>query len=150
MQRERLEEVQGELENPDIWNDPEKAQRLGKERARLETIVNTIVKLDDGSSVHLDLDALGDLVRPECIPCTDFSCYTADISVGGIGSPDGYTTTMIRNQQAKGLVEEAIANEYIERNIDIREDSLVASVEKMAWRKYNRGIEKLKQLGVAI
>ncbi len=48
MQRERLEEVQGELENPDIWNDPEKAQRLGKERARLETIVNTIVKLDDG------------------------------------------------------------------------------------------------------
>jgi len=40
--------VQGELENPDIWNDPEKAQRLGKERARLETIVNTIVALDDG------------------------------------------------------------------------------------------------------
>ncbi|MCK5139596.1 MAG: Coenzyme F420 hydrogenase/dehydrogenase, beta subunit C-terminal domain [Thermodesulfovibrionia bacterium] len=109
-----------------------------------------IVKFDDGSSVHLDLDELGDLVRPECIPCTDFSCYTADISVGGIGSPDGYTTTMTRNQQAKGLVEEAIANEYIERNIDIREDSLVASVEKMAWRKYNRGIEKLKQLGVAI
>jgi peptide chain release factor 2 len=40
--------VQGELENPDIWNDPEKAQRLGKERARLEAIVNTIVVLDDG------------------------------------------------------------------------------------------------------
>ncbi len=48
MQRERLEEVQGELESPDIWNDPEKAQRLGKERARLEAIVNTIVALDDG------------------------------------------------------------------------------------------------------
>jgi peptide chain release factor 2 len=40
--------VQGELESPDIWNDPEKAQRLGKERARLEAIVNTIVALDDG------------------------------------------------------------------------------------------------------
>jgi peptide chain release factor 2 len=48
VQRERLEEVQGELESPDIWNDPEKAQRLGKERARLEAIVNTIVALDDG------------------------------------------------------------------------------------------------------
>ena len=55
MQRERLEEVQGELENPDIWNDPEKAQRLGKERARLETIVNTIVKLDDGLVEARDL-----------------------------------------------------------------------------------------------
>ena len=40
--------MQGELEDPDIWNDPEKAQRLGKDRARLEGIVNTIVKLDDG------------------------------------------------------------------------------------------------------
>ena len=40
--------MQGELENPDIWNDAEKAQRLGKERARLEAIVNTIVALDDG------------------------------------------------------------------------------------------------------
>ena len=40
--------MQGELENPDIWNDPERAQRLGKERARLEAIVNTIVALDDG------------------------------------------------------------------------------------------------------
>jgi len=55
VQRERLEEVQGELENPDIWNDPEKAQRLGKERARLETIVNTIVKLDDGLVEARDL-----------------------------------------------------------------------------------------------
>ena len=40
--------MQGELENPEVWNDPEKAQRLGKDRARLEGIVNTIVKLDDG------------------------------------------------------------------------------------------------------
>jgi peptide chain release factor 2 len=55
VQRERLEEVQGELEDPDIWNDPEKAQRLGKERARLEGIVNTIVKLDDGLVEARDL-----------------------------------------------------------------------------------------------
>ncbi len=47
--------MQGELENPDIWNDPEKAQRLGKERARLEAIVNTIVKLDDGLAEARDL-----------------------------------------------------------------------------------------------
>ena len=47
--------MQGELENPDVWNDPEKAQRLGKDRARLEGIVNTIVKLDDGLSEAHDL-----------------------------------------------------------------------------------------------
>ncbi len=35
--RERLEEVSLELEDPGIWQDPPKAQELGKERARLTT-----------------------------------------------------------------------------------------------------------------
>jgi len=52
--------VQGELENPEVWNDPEKAQRLGKDRARLEGIVNTIVKLDDGLSEAHDLLQMAD------------------------------------------------------------------------------------------
>lgn len=45
---ERLEEVTRELENPDIWNDPEKAQSLGKERAKLADIVHILSAMDDG------------------------------------------------------------------------------------------------------
>ncbi len=45
---ERLEEVNAELEQPDVWNKPEKAQALGKERAMLEQIVNTIKALEQG------------------------------------------------------------------------------------------------------
>ncbi|MFM2482296.1 peptide chain release factor 2 [Celerinatantimonas sp. YJH-8] len=45
---ERLEEVTRELEQPDIWNDPERAQALGKERSSLEEIVGTIDALDQG------------------------------------------------------------------------------------------------------
>ncbi|WP_373777502.1 peptide chain release factor 2 [Glaesserella sp.] len=45
---ERLEEVNAELEQPDVWNSPEKAQQLGKERVELETIVNTIKALVQG------------------------------------------------------------------------------------------------------
>jgi len=37
--KEKLEEVLLELENPNIWNEPEKAQQLGKEKASLETVV---------------------------------------------------------------------------------------------------------------
>jgi peptide chain release factor 2 len=33
--KERLEEVVGELEQPDVWNKPERAQELGRERAKL-------------------------------------------------------------------------------------------------------------------
>ncbi|WP_110686173.1 peptide chain release factor 2 [Salinicola aestuarinus] len=46
--KDRLEEVSRELENPDVWSDPAYAQKLGKERASLETVVETIDALDSG------------------------------------------------------------------------------------------------------
>ena len=46
---ERLEEVSRELENPDIWNNPEHAQALGKEKVLLEEVVFTIQKLTQGT-----------------------------------------------------------------------------------------------------
>ncbi|UXI00853.1 peptide chain release factor 2 [Photobacterium sp. TY1-4] len=46
--KERLEEVNAELEQPDVWNEPERAQALGKERASLEAVVETINQLDQG------------------------------------------------------------------------------------------------------
>ncbi len=45
---ERLVEVLRELENPKIWDNPEQAQELGKERGQLEIIVNTITELERG------------------------------------------------------------------------------------------------------
>ncbi len=47
---ERLTEVERELEDPEVWNEPEKAQELGKERASLELIVETFNKLGSGLS----------------------------------------------------------------------------------------------------
>jgi len=46
--KERLEEVNAELEQPDVWNEPETAQALGKERASLEAIVDTIDAIMQG------------------------------------------------------------------------------------------------------
>ncbi len=48
VKKEELDEVTRELEQPDVWNDPDRAQKLGQERARLEAIVLTIQKLDNG------------------------------------------------------------------------------------------------------
>lgn len=39
---ERLIEVTRELESPSVWDDPERAQKLGQERASLERIVDTL------------------------------------------------------------------------------------------------------------
>jgi peptide chain release factor 2 len=39
-----------ELEDPGIWNDPERAQELGRERTRLEGVVGTLDRLKSGIS----------------------------------------------------------------------------------------------------
>ncbi|HNV07578.1 MAG: peptide chain release factor 2 [Dokdonella sp.] len=57
---ERLEEVSRELENPDIWNDPARAQELGKERAQLERVVNGIRSLSRGLDDARELLDLGE------------------------------------------------------------------------------------------
>ncbi|MEI2772945.1 MAG: peptide chain release factor 2 [Candidatus Competibacter sp.] len=46
--RERLIEVNRELQEPDVWNNPERAQALGKERAQLEVVVERLERLDRG------------------------------------------------------------------------------------------------------
>ena len=42
----RLEVVNAELEDPTVWNDPEKAQALGREKKTLENTVETLTALD--------------------------------------------------------------------------------------------------------
>ncbi|MDF1828906.1 peptide chain release factor 2 [Cycloclasticus pugetii] len=52
---ERLTEVLRELEDPDVWNDPDRAQTLGKERGQLELVVNTINELTSALADASDL-----------------------------------------------------------------------------------------------
>ncbi|HEV7358885.1 MAG TPA: peptide chain release factor 2 [Steroidobacteraceae bacterium] len=42
---ERLQEVARELEQPGIWDDPDRAQELGRERAKLEQVVGSLDRL---------------------------------------------------------------------------------------------------------
>ena len=46
--KDRLAEVELELAEPDVWNDPDRAQELGRERSSLEAVVKTIEDLDTG------------------------------------------------------------------------------------------------------
>jgi peptide chain release factor 2 len=44
----RLNEVNAALENPAVWNEPKRAQELGKEKKALDTVVGTISQLQQG------------------------------------------------------------------------------------------------------
>ncbi|MEN1971082.1 peptide chain release factor 2 [Luteimonas sp. MJ204] len=63
--RERLEEVERELENPDIWNDPERAQAFGRERSLLDKTVNGIRDMTEGLVGAAELLDLADAESDE-------------------------------------------------------------------------------------
>ncbi len=54
-----------ELEDPDVWSDPDYAQKLGKERATLEVIVATIDELEQGLGDSRDLLELAEMEADE-------------------------------------------------------------------------------------
>ena len=66
--RDRLEEVVRLMEDPNVWNDPKKAQELGRERKALEDVVVVLDRVDgeikDGRDLfdmakgELDIDTL--------------------------------------------------------------------------------------------
>ena len=58
MKAVRLEEVTRELEDPKVWDDPKRAQELGKERKTLDGIVGTLNTLDAGLRDSGELFAL--------------------------------------------------------------------------------------------
>ena len=60
--RERLEEVERELADPAVWEDQERAQKLGRERAALEMVV---AGLADMATSLEELGELGEMAAEE-------------------------------------------------------------------------------------
>jgi peptide chain release factor 2 len=77
VKQERLEEVIALTEDPDIWNDPKRAQELGKERKALEDIVLVI---DQISQQLADAAELFEMARAEDDDAT-LEAVAADIAV---------------------------------------------------------------------
>ncbi|WP_139187980.1 peptide chain release factor 2 [Pseudoxanthomonas sp. CF385] len=63
--RERLEEVNRELESPDIWNNPDYAQQLGRERSLLDKTVNGIRDIEEGLTGGSELLELAEMENDE-------------------------------------------------------------------------------------
>jgi len=109
-----------------------------------------IIKLSNGKRVTIDLDELHEIVRPECLPCLDFANWTADVSVGGLGSQDGYTTVLARTNQAKSFVERSIERDYFEENSTFDKNEALEKIKSMAVKKRNKGLKRLEELGLDI
>ncbi|MEQ8442901.1 MAG: peptide chain release factor 2 [Alphaproteobacteria bacterium] len=57
----RLEELNARSEDPDLWNDPDAAQKVMRERAGLESRINGFRELETGLHDNVDLIELAEL-----------------------------------------------------------------------------------------
>ena len=71
------------------------------------------VYLEDGRVIHIPFEDIDSIARPACLVCPDFSAEYSDISFGGLGSPEGYTTVLIRSEKGKWVYREALSAGYI-------------------------------------
>ena len=59
MKSEKLEQLNAELEDPAVWNDPKKAQDMGREKKALEAIVDTLTKAKSDLADMAELFEMG-------------------------------------------------------------------------------------------
>lgn len=64
-----------------------------------------IATLDDGSEVKFPIKEMDDIVPSGCKVCQDFTGVESDISVGSVGSDDGYSTVIVRTDVGKKVMD---------------------------------------------
>lgn len=121
--------------------------------AKLNIKDDLIISLKDGKSFHVPFEDIDELARPACLVCTEFANDFADISVGGLGSPDGYTTILVRSKKGQRMYDDALRRGYLrERELSdaaeqrSEETKMMAKIIAFARRKQERGEARLGDL----
>jgi coenzyme F420 hydrogenase subunit beta len=127
--------------------------------ARVNIKEDFILTMKSGVSLHIPLKEIEEIARPACLACRLFANDYADISVGGLGSPDGYTTVMIRTIKGKEMFADALYHGRIQpisrKSAEEREGErgrIIALVEGFAELKRKRGeaeIERIRLHGLS-
>ena len=128
-------------------------------KIRVEDIMRVNIKEDfiltmkSGVSLHIPLKEIEEIARPACLACRLFANDYADISVGGLGSPEGYTTVMIRTIKGKEMFADALYHgriQYISRKSAQErageKQRMVSLVEDFAELKRQRGEAELERI----
>jgi coenzyme F420 hydrogenase subunit beta len=112
-----------------------------------------IVATANGKEIHIPFKLVDEFARPACFACTDFANEYADISCGGIGSPDGYTTVILRTTAGETLYNHAREDRAIEelgfRSTGQRRDAGTEMMAKIVTATRRKQARAAKRMGVS-
>jgi len=73
-----------------------------------------IAQVEDKEALNIPLEEIKVYARSACNYCTDFTAEHADISVGSVGSPEGWSTVIVRSKKGEQVFKGACDEGYIE------------------------------------
>ena len=135
-------------------------QKLGIDFADIDKLNikdDVIFTMSDGRTIHVPFEDVDEVARPACLACTDFANHFSDLSAGGLGSPDGYTTLLVRNEKGSDVYAEALRQGYIEERqfqnaaeFISNKTKMVAKVTAFGLRKRKRGEARQQEIASAL
>jgi coenzyme F420 hydrogenase subunit beta len=138
------------------FGEPERRQleELGnfkwEEVQKINLKEELMIHLHNQEVRFIPLDQLDFMKRHACFYCQDYSCEFADLSFGGIGAAEGWTTVVTRSRTGETLWAEAV-NKYrhIEEynpnsNPNFSKEALARVLHQSALKKRRAGVEREK------
>ena len=79
---------------------------------RINIKEDLIIKLKNRGAtqkiIHIPFESINDYMRQACLACSDFTSIYADISFGGLGSTDKFTTVITRTKKGIDIIRKVI------------------------------------------
>ncbi len=97
-----------------------------------------LVYVGDKLAIDEPVEAVGATAREECNICIDYSAELADLAIGAIGSPSGWTTVLTRTPRAEEILRGALEAGYIEVKRLSPVDRGIKFLEKLCLKKRQR------------
>jgi len=94
-------------------------------------------------TVKIPLSIAKRIIRKNCNICVELTSETSDISIGSIGSDDGWSTLIIRTPKGEEIVNGALEQRFIEAKE--LSDSQFNLLNKIAESKINKNLEEIEK-----
>ena len=106
-----------------------------------------IIRLKENKVIHIPFNQLKDFMRPACNACRDFTNIYADISFGGLGSDEKFTTIIARTEKGRTIMSKAIKAGVIKclKLEQERKEKMKNIISQISQSKLNRYKEFFKK-----
>ena len=101
------------------------------------------LNLKNGKQRKIPLSTAKTVVRKNCNICVELTSETSDVSVGSIGSDNGWSTLIIRTEKGEKIIEGAIKQKYLKAKE--LTPSQLKLLERIASNKSKENLENIEK-----